>query len=143
MHICCWVSCVSVLRRPLTCLLAIPLLLPKGVGRESRGCDCNNTSLALKKPRKVGWLFWILRPFKTIFQLISGRLPERGRKKREMIDKRKNVQTTTFRTYCSTVGPRPTIILALLLSKLVGCTGTESYPAPSPGPTILNMKCYL
>ena len=29
----------------------------------------------------VGWLFWAYRPFKTVFQSISGRLPERGRKK--------------------------------------------------------------
>ena len=29
----------------------------------------------------VGWLFWALRPFETVFQSISGRLPERGRKK--------------------------------------------------------------
>ena len=31
----------------------------------------------------VGWLFWVLRPFETIFQSISGRLPKRGRKKRK------------------------------------------------------------
>ena len=41
----------------------------------------------------VGWLFWALGPFETMFQYILGRLPERGRKKREMIDERKNVQT--------------------------------------------------
>ena len=29
------------------------------------------------------WLFWVLRPFETIFQSISGRLPKRERKKRE------------------------------------------------------------
>ena len=43
----------------------------------------------------VGWLFWALRPFETVFQSISSRLPERGRKKREKIDERKNVQTTS------------------------------------------------
>ena len=31
----------------------------------------------------VGWLFWVLRPFETVFQSISGRLPKRGRKRRE------------------------------------------------------------
>ena len=31
----------------------------------------------------VGWLCKALRPFETVFQSISGRLPERGRKKRE------------------------------------------------------------
>ena len=45
--------------------------------------------------------------FETVFQSISGRLPERGRKKREMIDKRKNVQTTPTRTYCKRSKPLP------------------------------------
>ena len=31
----------------------------------------------------VGLLFWVLRPFQTVFQSISGRLPERGREGRE------------------------------------------------------------
>ena len=31
----------------------------------------------------VDWLFWVLRPFETVFQSISGRLPERGRKRRK------------------------------------------------------------
>ena len=35
----------------------------------------------------VGWLFWGLTALETVFQSIS-------RKKREMIDERKNVQTT-------------------------------------------------
>ena len=48
----------------------------------------------------VGWLFWAKRPFETVFQSVSGRLPERGRTKREMIDERKNVKTTPARTYC-------------------------------------------
>ena len=29
----------------------------------------------------VGWLFWALRSFETVIQSISGRLPERVRKK--------------------------------------------------------------
>ena len=42
-------------------------------------------------------------------QSISGRLPERlrGRKKREMTDERKNVQTTPTRTYCKCSRPLP------------------------------------
>ena len=39
----------------------------------------------------VGWLFWALRPFETVFQSISGRLAERERKQIEVIDERKNV----------------------------------------------------
>ena len=31
----------------------------------------------------VGWLFWVLRPFETVFQSISGLLPKRGRKRRK------------------------------------------------------------
>ena len=37
----------------------------------------------------VGWLFWLLRPFETVFQTISGHLPKRGRKRREKIKKTK------------------------------------------------------
>ena len=58
----------------------------------------------------VGWLFWILRPFETVFQSISGRLPKKGRKKREMIDERKNVQTTPPAPTATVVGPCPTLI---------------------------------
>ena len=38
------------------------------------------------------WLvgcFWALRPFETVFQSISGRLPKRGGKRRERIDESK------------------------------------------------------
>ena len=45
-----------------------------------------------------------------MFQSISGRLPERGRKKRESIDERKNVQTTPPEPTASTIGPCPTVI---------------------------------
>ena len=55
------------------------------------------------------WLFVVLglTPFETIFQSISGRLPKRGRKKREVIDERKNVQTTPSRTYYKRSRPLP------------------------------------
>ena len=56
----------------------------------------------------VGWL--AVLGFQTVFQSISGRLPERGRKKRETIDERKNVQATPIAPTASTVGPCPTII---------------------------------
>ena len=39
--------------------------------------------LDLCDERLVGWLFWVKRPFETVFQSISGRLPKRGRKRRE------------------------------------------------------------
>ena len=39
-------------------------------------------------------------PLETYFSLYRA-VPERGRKKSEMIDERKNVQTTPNRTYCS------------------------------------------
>ena len=56
------------------------------------------TLIAIKN--LVGWLVVLgLTAFETVFQSISGRLPERGRKKREVIDERKNVQTTPTRTY--------------------------------------------
>ena len=55
----------------------------------------------------VGWLFWVSRPFETVFQSISGRLPKRGRKRREGIDESKNVQTTPTRTYCKCSRPLP------------------------------------
>ena len=55
----------------------------------------------------VGWLFWAYRPFETIFQSISGRLPERGRNKREMIDERKKCPNNPTRTYCKCSRPLP------------------------------------
>ena len=56
----------------------------------------------------VGWLVVLgLRPFE-VFKSILGRLPERGRKKREMTDESKNVQTTPPAS--TAVGPCPTLI---------------------------------
>ena len=70
-----------------------------------------------------GWLVnWGKRHFETIFQSISGRLSEKGCKKREMIDERKNVQTIPPVPAASTVGPRPTII------QIVGRPGTGGLP---------------
>ena len=55
----------------------------------------------------VGWLFWVKRPLETVFQSLSGRLPERRRKRRERIVESKNVQTTPTRTYCKRNRPLP------------------------------------
>ena len=62
------------------------------------------------KSTQGGWLFWAIRPYETVFQSISSRLPERGRKKREMIDERNNVQTASHAPTASAVGPCPTLI---------------------------------
>ena len=51
----------------------------------------------------VGWLFWVKRPFETVFQSISGRLPKRTREREE----KTNVQTTPTRTYCKRNRPLP------------------------------------
>ena len=70
----------------------------------------------------VGW-FWVYRPFETVFQSISGRLPKRGRKRKERIDESKNVQTTPPAPTASAVGPCPTVI------QIVGRPGTGSLPS--------------
>ena len=57
-----------------------------------------------------GWLFWVSRPFETVFQSKSGRLPERGRKKREMIDERKIFKQPPPASTASAVSPCPTMI---------------------------------
>ena len=69
-------------------------------------CVKNNKNIT------VGWLVVLdLTAIETVFQSISGRLPERGRKKREMIDERKKTskQPPPAPT-ASAVGPCPTII---------------------------------
>ena len=68
----------------------------------------------------------------------SGRLPKRGRKRRERIDESKNVQTYQPAPTASTVGPCVTV------SQIVGRPGTGRLPstiAPPPCggcPTNLN-----
>ena len=49
------------------------------------GARLNRTGTLFKKSIScivrhdlVGWWFWVERPFKTVFQSISGRLPESG-----------------------------------------------------------------
>ena len=88
----------------------------------------------------VGWLFWASRPFETVFQSISGRLPEGGRKQRAMIAESKNVHTAPTRNYCKRSRPLPTII------KLVGRSSTGSLPrtiAPPDLPPDRNGLCQI
>ena len=61
-----------------------------------------------RRYHKIGWLVVLdLTAFETVFQSISGHLPERGRKQREVIIERKNVQTTPTCTYCKRNRPLP------------------------------------
>ena len=57
----------------------------------------------------------------ALFQSISGRLPKRGRKRREKIEKSKNVQTAPPAPIASATGPCPPTII-----QIVGrpCTGS-------------------
>ena len=58
----------------------------------------------------VGWLFVLgVRPFETVFQSTSGRLPERGRKKRNETREKMSKQPPPAPT-ASAVGPCPTLI---------------------------------
>ena len=77
----------------------------------------NNLGKGLQTYSDVGcFLFYLFffflayRPFETVFQSISGRLPKRGRKRRERIDESKNVQTTPPAPTARAVGPCPTVI---------------------------------
>ena len=109
-------------------LLAISNMKDRNpVKQEFRGrLRCN-----LKSERRlVGWLFWVLRSFETIFQSISGRLPERGRKRREKIDGSKNAQTTPTRTHCKRRRPLP-----YYQPNQKDAPALEVYPAPSHHPT--------
>ena len=75
-----------------------------------------------------------LKDFKIChFQPISGRLPERGRKKWEVIDERKNGQTTPTRTCWSTIGPCPTLIQISRKPRHWKLTQRLRTTRPSPG----------
>ena len=52
-------------------------------------------------------MLWVKRPFETVLQSISVRLPERGRERREWIEESKNVQTPPTHTYCKRSRPLP------------------------------------
>ena len=82
-----------------------------------------------KTEHMVGWLFWFKRPFETVFQSISGRLPERGRKKRERTEQGKMFEQTPPAPTASAKGPFSTII------QIVGRPALEVYSGPSRDPT--------
>ena len=73
--------------------------------------QCQSSRSILQDGSRTFGLFWkeknpsYNRRY-TVFQSLSGHLPERGRK-REMIDKRKNVQTIPTRTHCKRSRPIP------------------------------------
>ena len=76
----------------------------------------------------VVWLCWGCRPFETYCSLYRAVSQREGDRKREMIDERKNVQTTPPAPTASTVGPCLTLIQ-------IRRPALEVYPAPSHQPT--------
>ena len=69
-------------------VLTHDLQLDHGISDTNKKSKYSRTSMAQTMMARlpwlfqlVGWLFWAYRPFETVFQSISGRLPERGRKK--------------------------------------------------------------
>ena len=69
-----------------------------------------DSNISCKNDWLVGWLFWVYRPFETVFQSISGRPPKRGRKRRERTDERKMSKQPPPAPIASAIGPCPTII---------------------------------
>ena len=66
----------------------------------------------------------------TVFQSISGRLPEREKERRNDRREKKNVQTTPSRTYCKRSKPLPYSNLNKQDAPVL-----EAYPASSHHPT--------
>ena len=78
-----------------------------------------------------GWLFLGLTALRdSISVYIGPSPPEKGRKKREMIDERKNVQTAPTRTYC-----KRSRALPYSHPNKWDALALEVYPAPSHHPT--------
>lgn len=73
----------------------------------------------------VNWLSLVLRPFETACQSVSDRFPERDREGGRF-------EQISLKPNASKVGPCP------FLPKLVGCPGTETYPAKSADNTTPN-----
>ena len=73
----------------------------------------------------VGWLFWVYRPFETVFQSISDRLPERGRQR---IDESKMSKQPPPAPTASAGVPCSTII------QIIGRPGTGSLPRAIASP---------
>ena len=82
--------------------------------------------------RMVGWLFLAYRPFETVFQSVLGRLPERRRKKREMIDERKMSEQSPPAPTASALGPCPSLAKISRTPR----HALEVYPAASHHPSI-------
>ena len=77
----------------------------------------------------IGWLVVLsLMLFEAVFQSILGRLPKRGRKRRERIDQGKMSKQPSPAPTASAVGPCPTVI------RIVGRPGTGSLPSTTAPP---------
>ena len=73
------------------------------------GGDCLHLSFLSFFSLSLGWLVGCCRfngPLRQYFSLYRA-VSQRGRKKREVTDERKNVQTTPTRTYCKYNRPLP------------------------------------
>ena len=89
--------------------------------------------------RLAGLLFWVSRPFETVFQSISGRLPERGRKRRGRIDESKMSKQLPPAPTARALGPCPTII------QIIGRPVTGSLPrtiAPPDNPSYVKEDAF-
>ena len=89
----------------------------------------------------VCWLFWAYRPFETLFQSMTGHLSERGRKKREMIDKSKNGQTTPPAHTASAVGPCP-ILIQISRTHRHHWKFTQDHHTTRPPPSLLERESF-
>ena len=71
---------------------------------------------------RFGWLvvLGLTAILVTVFQSIAGRLPKRGRKRKERIDESKNVHTIPSAPTASAVDPCPTV------NQIVGHPGSGS-----------------
>ena len=108
----------------------------KDKSKNNKSVVCCNFAWGFKL---VGWLFWALHTFETVFLSILGRLPERGRKKKEMIVERKNVQTMPARSYCKRRSPCPTLIHISRTPRPGKFTQHHHSTRPSSG--TLRVKC--
>ena len=76
------------------------------VGRPDTGSLPSTIAPPDPPPPQVGWLvgcFGFLRPFETVFHSISGRLPERGRKKSKNDRREKTCPNNPHRSYTNFV----------------------------------------
>ena len=82
---------------------------------------------------RLSWLvgcFWFKGPLRQYFQSISGRLPKRGRKRRDRIEEQEKCPNNPpTRTYCKRSRPLP------YCNPNCRTLALEVYPAPSHHPT--------